>query len=294
MKIVVTGSLGNIGKELTNQLVKAGNKVIVVTSSSNRKAAIEATGAIPAIGSVNDAVFLTETFKDADAVFAMTPPNLGGSNVVENTVAAGKAFAKAFTDAGIQRVVLLSSIGADLPNGNGPIESLYHIENIYNEVKNVDFTFLRAGYFYTNYYNDIPVIKGAGIVGSNLPASTRIPLVHPRDIASAAAAFLQKTSAGEKIHYIVSDFRSAEEVAKALGTAVGKPELPWVEFTDEQALEGMTNAGVPAEIAGLYTDMGAGLRKGNIQADFIKNNAPVEGKTKLEEFAKEFAARFNG
>ncbi len=292
MKITVTGSLGNIGKNLVTNLVAAGQTVTVVTSNENRKSDIEALGATAIVGSVSHAGFLTKAFTGADAVFAMTPPNLGGANVVANTTEAGKAFATAFKAANVKRVVMLSSIGADLPNGNGPIEGLYHIEQIYNQLEGINITFLRAGYFYSNYYNDVPVIKGAGIIGSNLPATTLIPLVHPQDIAVAASEELQK-SAGDKIRYIVSDYRSAADIAKLFGAAIGKPELPWVEFTDEQALQGMTQAGVPAEIAQLYTDMGAGLRAGKIQAHFVQTGAAIAGKTKLEDFAKEYAQAFN-
>lgn len=136
------------------------------------------------------------------------------------------------------------------------------------------------------------MIKNAGIMGSNLPANTKIPLVHPHDIAIAAAAELQKTSEGKNIRYIVSDFRSAEDVAKNIGKAIGKPELPWVEFSDEEDLNGMTQAGVPAEIARLYTDMGAGLKNGKIGADFEKRGAVTDGKIKLEDFVVEFVTKF--
>ena len=90
----------------------------------------------------------------------------------------------------------------------------------------------------------------------------------------------------------MSDFRSAEDVAKNIGKAIGKPELPWVEFSDEEALNGMTQAGVPAEIARLYTDMGAGLKNGKIAADFEKRGAVTDGKIKLEDFAIEFPTKF--
>lgn len=292
MKIIVTGSLGNIGKKLTTELLAAGNEVTVVTSSADRQTEIKSLGANTAIGSIIDAEFLTKTFENADAVFAMTPPNLGGQNVVANTTEAGKAFAQSFKTAKVKRVVMLSSIGADLPSGNGPIEGLYHIEQIYNQLEDVNITFLRAGYFYTNYYNDVPMIKNAGIMGSNLSAETQIPLVHPHDIAVAAAEELQKSSEGKNIRYIVSDFRSADEIAQAVGNAVGKPELPWIEFSDEEALQGMMQAGIPNEIAQLYVDMGAGLRSGKIQSDFVKNGAVVTGKIKLEDFAKELAQQF--
>ncbi|KUJ60806.1 NAD-dependent dehydratase [Flavobacteriaceae bacterium CRH] len=292
MKIIITGSLGNIGKPLTTKLVAAGHNVTVISSNEDRKTAIENLGAKAAIGSVSDVNFLTETFVGADALFAMTPPNLGGSNVILNTVNAGKSFAEAIEKSGVKRVVMLSSIGADLENGTGPIKGLYQIEKLYEKLENTAVTFLRAGFFFTNLYNDVPMIKGAGIVGANYPTDTKIPFVHPEDIASAVAEELLKEASGKNIRYIISDVRTPQEVAKVLGTVIDKTDLPWIEFTDEQSLQGMAQAGLPEEIAGLYTEMGSGLRSGKIAEDFFKTNASVDGKIKLEDFAKEFASKF--
>lgn len=291
MKITITGSLGNIGKPLTAKLIASGHEVTVVSSNTDRVKAIETLGAKAAIGSVNDVAFLKDAFAKADAVFAMTPPNLGGANILENTTNAGKALAEAIKQAGVKRVVMLSSIGADLSGGNGPIAGLHNIEKIYEGVENLSFTFLRAGFFYTNLYNDVPLIKGAGIIGSNYPSTILIPFVHPEDIATAAAEELQKAS-GVSVRYIVSDIRTPQDVATVLGLAIDKPELPWIEFTDEDALGGMKQAGLPLEIAELYTEMGAGLRRGKIQEDFLSTKTSVDGKTKLEDFAKEFASNF--
>lgn len=291
MKITISGSLGNIGTHLTKKLVAAGHEVTVITSTHERVQQIEKSGAKAGVGSVDDADFLKDVFNGAEAIFAMTPPNLGGSNVVVNTVNAGKAFAKAIKETGINRVVMLSSIGADLP-GNGPIEALHGIEKLYRALEDVSVTFLRAGSFYINFYHDIPLIKGRNIMGGNYPVSTTFPLVHPEDIATAAAEELEKASSGKYVRYIVSDVSTPGQIAKTLGAAIGKPDLPWVEFTDEQAIKGMTGAGLPEEVANLYTEMGAGFRSGKIQADFIKNGSPVDGQIKLEKFAKEFAEKF--
>ncbi len=292
MKITITGSLGNIGKPLTQKLTEAGHQVTVISSNADRQSEIEALGAKAAIGSVSDAAFLESAFTGADAVYTMTPPNLGGQHVIANTVAAGKALAEAIAKSGVGRVVMLSSIGADQPSGTGPIASLYQIEQLFDELENVSVTYLRAGYFYNNFFNDIPLIKGAGITGSNFPGGTQIPLVYPSDIAAAVAEELVKLPEGKNVQYIVSDVKTGEEVAKTFGAAIGKPELPWVEFTDEQALGGMLQAGLPEEIAGLYVEMGSGFRNGSIPADFLQQGAPVNGATKLEQFAQTFAARF--
>ncbi len=71
MKIIVTGSLGNISKPLTEELVKKGHSVTVISSKAERQKDIEALGAKAAIGTMADADFLSVTFKGADAVYVM-------------------------------------------------------------------------------------------------------------------------------------------------------------------------------------------------------------------------------
>lgn len=292
MKIIVTGSLGNTAKPLAQQLIAEGHDITIISSSETKKNEIESLGAKAAIGSITDVNFLIKAFEGADAVFAMTPPIIGETNIVENTRNAGKNYAEAIVKTGVKRLVMLSSVGADSPVENGPIKGLHHIEKLYNELENTSVTLLRAGYFYINFFNDIPLMKNAGIIGGNYPENIDIPLVHPTDIAKAAAEELVKNTAGKNIRYVVSDSRPPADFAKVLGTAVGNPELPWVEFTDEQSFEGMVQAGLPQEMAELYVEMGKGMRTGVVQKDFIEQGSSVNGSVSLEDFAREFAYKF--
>ena len=84
MKITTAGSLGNVATPLVKKLVKAGHEVTVITSNPDKKSAIAALGAAAAVGSIADARFLTESFKGADAVYAMMPPSMGAENMIEN------------------------------------------------------------------------------------------------------------------------------------------------------------------------------------------------------------------
>lgn len=292
MNITISGSLGNTGKPLTQQLVQAGHNVTLISSDASKKSVIESLGAKAAIGSVGDTTFLKKTLTGTDALFAMTPPNMGGSDVIRNTTAAGKSFAEAIAAAGVAKVVMLSSVGADFPSGNGPISAIHHIEKLYDRLEGISVTFLRAGYFYLNFYNDIPVIKAAATMLGNFPGSTVIPMVHPGDIAMIAAEELQSAATGKKIRYAVSDVKTAAEVAQILGHAIGQPTLPWTEITDEQYSQGLEHAGLPAELAGLYTEMGMALREGKMSAHFIQSGSPVDGKIKLAAFAKDFAQKY--
>lgn len=187
---------------------------------------------------------------------------------------------------------MLSSIGADYSEGTGPIVGLHHIESIYSQLSTSTVTFLRAGYFYTNFYNDSAMVKHLNLLGANYPADVKIPFVHPRDIALAVAEELVRTPKENDIRYLVSDVRMPSDYVNVLGNAIGKPTLPWVEFTDAQSFEGMTQAGLTTEMAHMYTEMGVGIRTRKLMDDFEKQGSPVTGATKFEDFAKEWAGTF--
>jgi uncharacterized protein YbjT (DUF2867 family) len=291
MNITLTGSLGNISKPLTEILVKAGHKVTVISSNADRADEIKALGATPAIGQVTDVPFLAQAFKGADAVYTMVPPNFGAAEWKNYIAGIGQNYADAITAAGVTKVVNLSSIGAHLEDGTGPVTGIHRVEEIYNKLDGVAIKHLRPGFFYTNFYANVDMIKHANIIGSNFGADTNMVLVHPNDIALVAAEELQSDFTGKSVRYIASDEKTAGDVAKALGTAIGKPELPWIEFTDADNIAGAIGAGLPEEIATNYTEMGASVRTGKMFEDYFKNK-PILGKTKLADFAKEFAKTF--
>jgi uncharacterized protein YbjT (DUF2867 family) len=291
MKITITGSLGNISKPLTEILVKAGHDVTVISSSADRADEIKTLGASPAIGQVTDVPFLTEAFKGADAVYTMVPPNFGAKEWKNYIAGIGQNYAEAITANGVKKIVNLSSIGAHLEDGTGPVTGIHRVEEIYNKLDGVAVKHLRPGFFYTNFYANVDMIKHANIIGSNFGADTPMVLVHPDDIAAVAAEELQNNFTGKSVRYIASDEKTAGEVARALGSAIGKPELPWIEFTDTDNIAGAVGAGLSEEIATNYTEMGTSVRSGKMFEDYFKNK-PVLGKTKLADFAKEFAANF--
>jgi uncharacterized protein YbjT (DUF2867 family) len=292
MKIVLTGSLGNISKPLATILIKAGHEVTIISSNKDKVPAIKSLGAVPAIGSINDTDFLTKTFKGADVIYTMVPPNFAATSMKGYIADSAKGYAEAIRASGVQHIVNLSSIGAHLESGTGPIAGLHQGEIALNALKNVNITHLRPGYFYTNFFGNSDMIRQLGFVGSNYGEKARLIMAHPNDIAEAAAEEIQAVPKGHKVRYIVSDDRTANDIAKAIGTAINKPDLKWVEFTNEQALGGMTQAGLPEEIAKNYVEMGSAIAAGVLWEDYVLNKSK-HGKIKLEDFAKEFAAAYN-
>jgi uncharacterized protein YbjT (DUF2867 family) len=288
MKYVLIGSLGNINKPLATQLIAAGHDVTIISSNMEKQSQIAAMGAKAAIGSVEDIAFLTGAFSGADAVYTMIPPTFTPADWKQYIHMIGKNYAAALKAAGIKKVVNLSSIGAHMQEGCGPVSGIHLAEQALNTLEGVDIKHLRPAFFYTNFYTSIDMIKNAGIFGNNYGAEKKLLLVHPKDIAAAAAEeLLSLDFTGKTIRYIASDERTSVEIAAVLGAAIGKPELPYIAFSDEQLLDGMVQAGLPAEIAGNFVEMGTAVRSGEMFSDYRKQTVPLS-KTKLEDFAKEF------
>lgn len=297
MKIVVTGSLGHIGKPLAEELVQKGHTVIVISSKADKQSAIEALGATAAIGSLEDIDFLTSTFTSADAVFAMIPPNYAEPDQVGYYRRIGSNYAQAIRGSGINHVVHLSSYGAHLDKGTGFILGSYHTERILNELPEVAITHLRPGYFYYNLYSLVGMIKEQGLIGAVYGGDDKLVMVAPSDIATVAAEELGKSGSrlpatGRTIRYVASDDRTASEVAHVLGTAIGKPDLRWLTFSEDQVKEALTKSGMPASLVANFVELGSSIHSGKLREDYDLHKPVSMGTMKLEDFAKEFAAAF--
>jgi len=291
MKYVITGSTGHISKPLSVQLIKAGHDVTIISSNHDRVKEIEALGAKASVGSLEDIAFITKTFEGADAVYTMVPPKWDAQHWKEYIHGIGKNYAAAIKASGVKKVVNLSSVGAHMPKGCGPVSGIHFVEQELDALNGVHVLNLRPAYFYYNLLGNIGMIKHAGIIGGNYGDIT-LPMVHPNDIAAAAAEELLKLDfKGKSVRYIVGDERKTSEIAKVLGNAIGKPGLPWIQFKDEDALNGMVQAGLPREIAENYVEMGTAIASGEMSADYNKHKSTLS-HIKLEDFAKEFAAAY--
>jgi uncharacterized protein YbjT (DUF2867 family) len=291
MRIVVTGSLGNIGRPLVLDLLQKGHDVTVISSNNERQNEIESLGAKAAIGSLEDAGFLASVFAGADALFAMVPPNYAAPDPIGHYITIGNSYAQAIKESEIKRVVQLSSWGAHLGKGTGVIVGSHEVERIFNAIDGRSITFLRPASFYNNLYHYTDMIKQAGFIATNYGDDDRVVIVSTNDIAAAAAEELVKMKNGKDIRYVASDERSCNEIASILGAAIGKPDLKWLRFTDEQTQQALQKNGIPENVAALLTELNAAIRTGIIREDYDLHQ-PVFGNVKLEEFAKEFAGAF--
>ncbi len=294
MKYILTGSIGNISKPIAQHLINAGHEVSIITSKAKNTEAIEQLGAKALVGSVEDGAFLTSAFAGADAVYLMIPPKWDVKEWFTYQQEVANNYVSAIQANHIKKVMVLSSIGAHMGRGAGPIDGSAYLESKLNELSDIQTVCLRPSYFYYNFFSMIPLIKNMGIMGSNMPADHNLVLTHTSDIADIASDYLLADKFnGKEILYISSDVKTLGEVSSAIGKSIGKPDLSWVQFTDEQSLNGALQAGLSHTIADGYTTMGAAISSKELEADYWKNKEKAAiGKVKLDDFVQEFAGAF--
>lgn len=297
MKIIVTGSLGNISKPLTEELVQKGHQVTVISSNLEKSKEIEKLGAIAAIGSLKDVDFISETFQRADLVYTMIPP----ANYFDHSLdlvgyyeRLGNNYAQAIEKAGVNKVINLSTIGGHLAKGNGILHGAHNVENILNKLNNdVAITHIRPTEFYYNLLPQVHSAKSNGFIGSNIGNDVINSWVSPKDIATAIANELEVGVSTRKVRYVASEEITYDELATILGDAIGKTDLKWVQFTDDQMIDGLISAGMQPKIAEGLAEMYNAIHTGLLYEDYKLNKPTTFGKVKVKDFALDFAKAYN-
>lgn len=295
MKITLTGAAGNITKPLAEKLLKAGHQVSVIGRDSENLKPLSELGAVALVGNIEDEKFVTEAFKGADVVYTMIPTPYHLPDWIAYGELIGENYRKAVEANSVKKVVNLSTYGAHKLEGIGPMNSIGQLEKSLNKLHNTEVIHLRAGFFFYNLFRLIDTLKATGMLGSNYGSSEdKMIFVHTQDIADVAFEAITNSSfPSAEPYYVISDIRSWNEVAELMGKAIGK-ELNWTEFTDEQFEAGGKQAGLPDYMIAILLEIGNGISSGKYTEHFFSlNTKPQLGQTKLEDFAKEFAAVYS-
>jgi uncharacterized protein YbjT (DUF2867 family) len=288
---VITGATGNTGSEIAQKLLKSGKKVRAIARDKSKLQSLEALGAEISQGALDDTNFLTKTFEGATAVYAMIPTDVRAQNLFEYMDRIGASIYEALQQSKVPNVVNLSSIGAELPSGTGPISGLHHQEQRLNQL-DANVLHLRPTFFMENFLMDIPMIREMGIMGSPARPDLVLPMIATKDIGDVAADRLNRLDFKGKTVLDLLGPRDVgyAEAAKILGAAIGKPDLPYVEFSYEDAEKGMIQGGIAPDIASKYVEMYRAFNDGLIKP--LPRKPENITPTTIEEFANIFAAAY--
>ena len=293
---VVTGATGHTGRVVAERLLAGQKKVRVIGRSVERLEPLTRRGAEAWISDLTDPQRLAEALEGAEAAYVLLPPDLSATNYRTYQDRISDVLAAAIRQAGVTRVVSLSSFGADKAAGTGPVVGLHYLEQKLNQIPRLDVLHLRAGYFMENTLAQIGIIKTMGVLAGPLRAERELPMIATRDIGEfAAQALLKLNFVGHETRELqgARDVSMAE-VASIIGRAIGRPQLSYKQLPDEQVRAALLESGLSKDAADLILEMSQAINTGHMAA-LEKRSKDNTTPTSYEQFLKEvFVPQFKG
>lgn len=290
--IVIFGASGNTGGAAARQLLAQKHQVRVVGRKKSKLKALADQGAECVEADLLNSADVSSALRGAEAAYLLIPPNFTVSDFRQYQQGITGSLGSALASSSCHSAVMLSSMGAEHPMGTGPIVGLHELEQRLRQISGLNLLAIRAGYFMQNFLGNIGMIQSMGILGTPASAETQLTLTDAAEIGRYAAKRL-----------LARDFKDFEvvnlmgpapvtlaEVTKTIGAAIGKPELAYVQFSNEDARKGMMAAGLTEQMASLYVEMYQAAARGWLAP---QAGVPlVSTQTTFSAFAQVFAAAY--
>jgi len=260
---LVAGVTGHTGRAAAEALLGNQQKLRVLVREAKQGEPWKARGAEVAVGSLGDAASLTQALTGAQGAYLLLPPRYD----IEDLLAAHRAMVEAMSQAvrksGLPHLVLLSSVGAELADGTGPVRSLHHAEvTLAKAAKNA--TYLRPGYFFENFAPVLPATQG-GVLPTFLTPGKTIPMAASADVGRIAAECLLEPATGTRVVEIGhSPDHTPEDIAAALTEILGRT-ITIQPAPLDGVVPAFTGMGMPRATAELFREMLSGLNTGRMR-----------------------------
>ncbi|MGB2663249.1 MAG: hypothetical protein WAK48_04545, partial [Candidatus Acidiferrum sp.] len=206
------------------------------------------------------------------------------------------AIARAVEESGVRYAVHLSSYGAHVPEGTGPVTGLHSSEQKLNAINELNVLHLRAAYFMENNLAAISMIQGMGIFGHALLPDLKLPMIATRDVGDyAVRRLLDLDFAGKQTRELLGERDlSMTEATAVIARGIGKPDLRYEQFPYDQVQQALEQMGMPPKKAAVYIEMFQAINAGVLAAlepRSPENSAP----TSFEKFVQDvFTPAYRG
>ncbi len=261
---VVAGITGQTGAAAAAALLEGGHAVRALVRQPAKAASWAARGVEVVEGDAADAESLARAFAGARGAYMLAPPVPQHPDPIAAYAAIAEATREAARRTGLERLVFLSSEGAHLPSGTGPIAGLHRAEAILAGAA-PHLTYLRATYFQENWQAVFGLAAAQGVMPTMLsPVDRKRAMVATADIGRAAAALLAQEAPPAIVELAGPEDYSAQDAAAAMSAALGRPVAP-VQPPREAWAGILTDAGLGQAYAELLAEMYDGINSGHVR-----------------------------
>jgi uncharacterized protein YbjT (DUF2867 family) len=236
----ITGVTGKVGGEIARNLITDGRSVRAVLRDKAKAADWAAKGCEIAIAEMENAEQLARAFSGVEGVFILPPSEFDPEPGYPEAKRVIDAVTRALATAQPQRIVCLSTIGADAPHDNLLTQRTLMEQSL--GAIGLPVTFLRPGWFMENALWDVASARDEGVLRSFLqPADKAFPMVASRDVGRLAADLIRQVWTGTRIVELEGPVRvSTNELARAFSEVLEGPVR--VEIVSRESWEGLFRA----------------------------------------------------
>jgi NAD(P)H dehydrogenase (quinone) len=219
----VTGITGQVGGVVARTLLASGKSVRAVVRSPDKGSAWANLACEVAAADMADPDALSVAFSGAHAVFVLLPPVFAPAPGFPETKSVVAALKIALTTARPDKIVALSTIGAQATRTN-LLTQLQMMEQTLGALE-IPIAFLRAAWFMENAAWDVEPAAKEGVISSFLqPLDKLFPMVATADIGRVAAEVLQQEWTGRRIIELEGPKRvSPNDIAATFSKLLGRP-----------------------------------------------------------------------
>ncbi|MGG1947846.1 NAD(P)H-binding protein [Trinickia sp. NRRL B-1857] len=277
---LVTGASGNVGSLVVEQLLDAGHVVRAYVRTASKLAHLSGRIEI-AVGDYATPDAFSAALEGVQGVFFM---NIGGAEsfgaLVERACACQ-----------VERAVMLSTAMVEfLPETM--LGRAHREKEDMLAAASLDARFVRPTGFMSNTLLWAPGIRADGVVANPMGTGRAAPIA-PEDIAAVAVRALTDPGLTEKAMLVTgAETISVPEQVALLAQALGRP-LRCMDITLDQAVENLTQAGVPQQVAASIVKSYASVREGRsaVTSETVER---ILGRKPLrfEQWVKMHADRF--
>lgn len=226
-----------------------------------------------------DRAGLTDALAGSRGFFALLPFNLAVTDFYADARSLADSIAGAVADSGVPHVVMLSSVGADLDRGTGPIWGLHVLEERLRGTAAVG-SALRSGHFQEKVTDVLDAARHASAYpvfadSADVPK----PMLATGDIGRVVAQTLLSPPAASEVIDLDGPAYTERQVAAKLGAALGK-ELEVVTIPQPRWIDALIDAGCSPHIAEVLVGLHVAGQRGILTR---RGDRTVRCATELDE-----------